>query len=509
MQKIWPLLALSLLWMNCIPSDQVQLTFLHFNDVYEIRDKNGVGGAAMLMTALQEARVQAKNSFTIVSGDFLSPSLVSEFTKGSHMIKLFNAMHVDMVALGNHEFDFGISILRKRMCESKFAWINSNILESNKKPFAGTLPTLIKEVEGLKIGFAGILTPRTGKLSKNVDALNFIAPLKAAREAVAQLKVNGADLVVLITHLNIKDDRMLAKKVKGIDLILGGHDHIPITYYENGVLIQKSGTDGGFLGMVNLNVDFQKSEQANKILRVMPSWCMRSIYQIQPDPTIAKIVSSYSDELNQQLNVTIAKTLGDLDSRHLVVRGKESTMGDLIADALREQYQADVSLINGGSIRGDKLYPAGSNITLKDIYSELPFENTMVVIKLTGEDLWNVLEYGLSALPQLDGRFPQVSGMEVVYDPQAQSNRRIESIQIGNEPLEKNKVYRLATNDYLLEGGDGYEMLKQGEIVIGPQYGELVISSVLEYLKKHPEIDPEAPRLIEKKGESDAHGHQS
>lgn len=488
MQAIIQTIILASLFISSLNAHQIRLTFLHFNDFYEINEIDQIGGAAMLMTALKDARKKSDYSFTIVSGDFLSPSLISEFSKGSHIIKLFNEMKVDMVTLGNHEFDFGLSILKKRMGESSFIWLNSNILDSNKQPFAGTKQTYIKEVDGIKIGFAGLLTPRTSKLSNNVKSLTFISPLKSAKEAISKLKAEGADIIVLVTHLTIQQDLMLAKKAKGINLILGGHDHIPITYFEHGVLIQKSGTNGNYLGIVNLDIEIDSDSAGNKKIRVIPSWCMEPIYQLPPDPEASKAVSLYNKMLDEELNVNIAKTTIELDSKRSIVRGQESSIGDLIADALKEQNQADIALINGGSIRGDRIYPAGTSITLKDIYMELPFDNVGVVINIKGEDLLLALEHGFSAIPRLDGRFPQISGMTVVYNPLRPAYQRIENVKIGNDNLDKNKIYRLATTDFLLDGGDGYEMLKKAQIIVSPQFGQLVINSVMNYLQQHPEI---------------------
>lgn len=479
-----------------LAAKQGKLTFLHFNDIYEINSTAGLGGAASLMTALKQARAESKNSITIVSGDFLSPSIVSEFTKGSHMVALFNAMHVDLATLGNHEFDFGLPVLKERMREASFVWLNNNILDENQKPFEGTTSTLIKEIDGVKVGFAGLLTPRTRELSQNVKSLRFIDPLTAAQNSVKTLKDQGAEVIVLVTHLEMSQDRRIAQNVKGVDLILGGHDHTPMTYYGNNVLIQKSGSDGRFLGIVNLDVRFSKDQNNQQIKRIIPSWCVRSIFELKPDPEIAAKVASYTDKLNKELDVEVAKTAYELDSRYTLVRAKESTMGELLADALKEQTKADAALINGGAVRGDRHYLAGSKLTRKDLHKEFPFNNVVVVIELKGSDLLKALEHGFASLPQPDGRFPQVSGMTIHYDPQAPAHHRVISVLIGKEPLDEGKVYRLATLDFLLSGGDGYDMLKNGEVVLGAEYGPLLINSLLDYLQKNPLIQIRGERLI-------------
>src|SRR5712692_3121803 len=142
-------------------AQNASVTLLHVNDVYEISPVKGQGGLAELMTLLRQERQQHKDTITVVSGDFLSPSILSGITKGAQMIELFGALGVDLVSFGNHEFDFGPEILEKRIAESHFPWLGTNVRDSDDRPFGGAVATVVKTVGDVKIGFLGIVTPES------------------------------------------------------------------------------------------------------------------------------------------------------------------------------------------------------------------------------------------------------------------------------------------------------------------------------------------------------------
>jgi 2',3'-cyclic-nucleotide 2'-phosphodiesterase (5'-nucleotidase family) len=197
------------------------VTFLHLNDVYEISPKQGRGGFAPLMTLLKQERAAAPDAITTLGGDLIGSSMMSGITKGTQMIELMNAIGLDVAVPGNHEFDFGSAVLKQRLAESKFPWLGTNVLGEDGKTFAGLVPVATRKVGELTIGFFGILTPDTSHLSNTGPDVRFAPVLETARAAVKQLRDQGADAVVALTHLTIAGDRELAREVKGIDVILG------------------------------------------------------------------------------------------------------------------------------------------------------------------------------------------------------------------------------------------------------------------------------------------------
>jgi 2',3'-cyclic-nucleotide 2'-phosphodiesterase (5'-nucleotidase family) len=177
---------------------------------------------------------------------------------------------------------------------------------------------------------------------------------------------------------------------------------------------------------------------------------------VTPDPEVAAVVAGYERQLSRELDVPLATTAVELDSRTPTMRTGEATIGNLMADAIRASAHTDAALINGGSIRGEKIYRPGSQITRRDLMAELPFNNRVVVIDVAGAVLRRGIENGLAQWPNTVGRFPQVSGITIEADMKRPPFNRITAIRFAGQPLDDNKIYRLATNDFLAGGNDGY-----------------------------------------------------
>lgn len=470
-------------------AEPAKLRLLHLNDVYQISPAGGHGGLAEVTTLIKAEQDGADLTLLTFGGDLLSPSVMSGLTKGEQMISLFNAMGVDVAVYGNHEFDFGDEVLKQRIGESDFPWLATNVIGPDGKPFGGAQSYWTTEVGKYKIGFFGLLTPETEELSSTGDQVTFTAQLEAASVAVEALQADGADVIIALTHQTIEDDRTLAATVGGIDVILGGHEHVPITFYSGNVLIHKSGTDAQFLGVVDLVID-EVERRGNVSVVTYPQWRMVSTRGVEPDPEIGALVDGYNENLDEELNVEIGQTATDLESVRPSVRTKETTMGNLIADAIRAETGTDVSLANGGGIRGDRMYDAGTTLTRRDILTELPFGNTTVVVELKGSDLLAALENGVSRVEDVQGRFPQVSGMSFVYDPAKEPGSRIEEVKVGGVLLDADKVYSLATNNYVLGGGDGYSTLANGNVIVDGDAGKLMATMVIDYITAAGAVAP-------------------
>lgn len=465
------------------------LTLLTVNDVYEIAPVRGRGGLAELMTLLKAERATAQHHLTTVNGDFLSPSLMSALFKGAQMIDLFNALGVDIVVFGNHEFDFGPEVTRQRIAESTFAWLGTNVLAPDGTPFGGAVATLMRQVGALTVGLFGVLTPETFRLSSPGLGVTFAPVVPAAQAAVETLRQAGADVIIALTHLTIAEDRTLARQVPGISLILGGHDHDPITWYEGTTLIHKSGYDAHYLGRLDVVLEKRLTDQGPQVT-VVPSWRMLANRGITPDAEVAAKIAAYTSRLDHELAQPLGQSRTALDSQRGAVRTGETTMGNLIADALRQALHAEAALLNGGGIRGDRLYAAGVTLTRQDILRELPFGNVGVLLEISGADLLAALEHGVSQVADKAGRFPQVSGLRLVYNPQQPAGSRVIEATINNTPIDPAVSYRLATVDYLFKGGDGYVSLAQGKPLIDPSAGPLLATVVMQYIAARGTVAP-------------------
>jgi 2',3'-cyclic-nucleotide 2'-phosphodiesterase (5'-nucleotidase family) len=276
---------------------------------------------------------------------------------------------------------------------------------------------------------------------------------------------------------------------KAFDVILSGDDHNYATYYDGITAYVETSIDARQLSPVDLMVDV-KEKDGKRVVKWTPAFRFIDTAHVTPDPETQAKVDAYQKGLDDQLNVAIGKTETALDSRRNVVRAEESTMGDLIADAMKAATGADVAIMNGGGIRADRTYDAGATLTRRDILTELPFGNVTVLTEIPGSQLLAALENGVSQVEKGAGRFPQISGMTVVYDPSAEPGKRITEVKIAGAALEQDKLYKVAVNDYILGGGDGYTALGGGKLINDTGAGALVATDVMTYVEKTGTVKP-------------------
>lgn len=470
----------------------IRLTLLHVNDVYEYAPREGWGGLAELATLVDAERARNVNSLFTFGGDLLSPSLASNVTKGQHMLEFANALGFDAAVLGNHEFDFGTANLSKRLKDSRFPWLVAN-MSHHGESLAALRPHIIKEVGGIKIGLFGILTTKTAHLSAHGD-ITLTPELPAAQSAADDLRREGADIVIALTHLGLAQDLELARNVKGVDVILGGHDHDPVGTVENGVLVLKAGADAHWLAVVDLSID--RNAESKAVTIAPPEWRFVSTAGIPPSPRLAPLVRAQDDLFGATLDHPLGHLGSPMDSRTTLVRTEETAIGNLIADALRSRLSTDIAFINGGGIRANRRYAAGMALTLRHLLTEMPFGNVIMAEEVSGAQLLEILEHGLSGIEDKAGRFPQVSGMTLTYDPKAPPGSRVLAVSIGGRPMDSTATYRLATTNYLAKGGDGYAPLKQAKVIIDAEGGPLLANVVADFVASAVTVSPKVEGRI-------------
>jgi len=470
------------------PSSRV--VFLHFNDFYDIEGRYGKGGLLSLSRMIAHQKQHYPQAMITFGGDLLSPSLYSSVSKGEHMIEALALLKVDIAVPGNHEFDFGLDNANRQFQKSKFPWVISNLNSTDQATqnslVKSTVQTYVREVNGLKIGFLGLITRELTFLTGMQAEVNVTPFIDTAREMVALLKKQQVDLIVALTHLTLEEDKQLVHQVQDINLVLGGHDHYPVDLLLNNTLILKAGNNGEFLGVIKVDVDKSGIKPP-----VIVSWQQLStslshslsMEGDQPEnKQVADYLENYQQELNKEKKKNLAVTLVPLDARTVIVRSRESGFANLVTDALRQHYKTDLALINGGAIRSDKIYPAGISLSNKDILSALPFANRAVVVKLSGKQLLEILEHGVSEVEHYSGRFPQISGLHYDFSPAMNPGQRISNVIIADGPLILDKNYTMATLDFLFQGGDGYEQFNQTEAIVRLELGELLSNIVADYL---------------------------
>lgn len=465
-----------------VAAETVRLTFLHVNDVYQHAPRDGRGGLAELGTLVERERAAARGPvFFTLGGDLISPSLASSVTQGAHMIELFNALGLDAAVLGNHEFDFGPDVAAARIAQSRFPWLGANVLGADGRPFGGAVATLMREAAGLRVGFVGVLTPDTAHLAR-ADGITFTPPAAALRAAIAALQGAGADVIVALTHLDLDDDRRLARDMPGLALVLGGHDHDAVAMLEGGALVVKAGQDAQWLAAVEMEVARPAPGQRARIVSL--GWRFVPNVGVPPSPAIAPIVARVEAELDRMLGAPLATLSAPLDSRSSLLRTREAAIGNLVADALRAHFSADAALVNGGGMRGNREYPVGYAFSRRDLLTEMPFGNTVLLVEMTGAELLAVLEHGVSGVEESSGRFPQLSGIALRYDAAAPVGQRVLGADVGGQPIDPARRYRLATTDYLHGGGDGYAMLRRARVLVDASGGPLLVNVVAEAIQR-------------------------
>jgi len=465
------------------PRASTPITFLQINDVYSTVPIDGLGGLARVATIKQQIAAAGKTPVLVIAGDFLSPSVASSVFKGEQMMAALNAAGLDFATLGNHEFDFGSDLLIQRMAEAKWQWIVSNVVDTNTgKPIGNAAPYVVKTYGSLKVGIIGLCLTSEEITPDNLQHLRLIDPMEAAATYIPQLRSAGANIIVAITHLSFAEDRALAQRFPDIDLIIGGHEHFPITATENRTLISKAGSDAKFVARLDLNRrDDGVTERFFELIPVTAS--------IPDDPKTAAVVNEFEARLGTALDVVVGTSRIGLDADSVRMRAGETNLGDFVADAIRAEVGADVTILNSGSIRGDRIYPAGP-ITRRTIVAIQPFGSVVCKVAVPGRVILAALNSGVAKLPASEGRFPQVSGLTMRVEQAAAAGDRVRDVRVGGQPLDLDKTYTVAMSDYQLKGGDGYDMFTSQRVIVGPEAGPLITTALEHYVAAAGEVNP-------------------
>lgn len=471
--------ALSTIMMSGAYAQTVNITILGVGDIYSFDDDHGRGGVARLNAVALAERANNPNTLYVFDGDMLSPSILSGFDQGQNMIDLTNQVPFDIAVPGNHEFDFGVDNFIEKMAVSAYPWAAVNITNADGSAVVGLGGTIMKEFEGVKVALVPVAQDTTPEVSSSEDLLfgntveSGIAAADAARDA-------GADIVVGVVQTDTSNDRLLIRS-GAFDVIMSGDDHSYGTSYDGVTAYVETSIDGYFLSPVDIAVTIGE-RNGNRTISWVPNFRFVDTINVTPDPDTQAMVDGFKNQLDESLNIEIGTTDGPLDSRRNVVRTMESATGNLVADAMRWATGADVAMANGGGIRADREYEAGAMLTRRDILTELPFGNVTVMSEITGQQILDAMENGVSQVENGAGRFPQLSGMTMVYDPTAPAGSRVVQLMIGENEVDVNATYKFATNDYALGGGDGYTMLGGGRVLINTGNGNLMANDVIDYI---------------------------
>ena len=475
-------------------AEPATLTIVHVNDLDRLDGSGDRGGVARLAAVVDEVRAASAGRVLVThGGDAISPSLLSSFDRGAHMIELFNRVGFDAMALGNHEFDFTPAVTVRRIAEARFPILSNNAIEPDGALIDGVTERLLLDVGRYRVGVFGLTTATTAVKSSPAP-VTFRPVVEVAAEQAEKLREAGADLVVALAHTDRAEDRALMRQ-GAVDLLLSGDDHdVKIEVGADTVFVE-SGEQAEFVTVIEVAMDTVEGRRGPRFAWE-PSFRVVNTASVAPDPEIQAAVDGYLARLSEELDVEIGSAAVELDTRRSVVRSRETGFANLMADAMRAATGADAALTNGGGIRADKVYPAGAVLTRRDVLSELPFGNKTVLLEVTGADLRAALEVGVSGVAEGFGGFPHVSGMAYRFDASKPAGRRIVSVTVGGEALDPARTYRLATNDFLGRGGDGYATFAGAPRIVDANAGALMTAQVIEAIAAAGEIAPRAEGRI-------------
>ncbi|KXT15712.1 hypothetical protein AC579_124 [Pseudocercospora musae] len=457
-------------------SQPPDLRFLHYNDVYHVEpgSRDPVGGIARFQTVCNSYRSSNAHRYngqpellTFFSGDAFNPSLESSVTKGKHMLAPLNNIGTDVACLGNHDLDFGVEQFQSLAKKCNFPWLCANVLDpalGEEVPLANCKRTVVLTASnGIKIGVIGVVEREwLDTINTLPPNLKYVSATAVVKELAGKLREEASvEMVVVVSHQREPNDAKLARNLEPgvVDLVLGGHDH----YYKHsvddgsGVHVLRSGSDFKQLSYIEARRKLDGKGWDFDITR------RDVISSIPQDQAAVEMVEEMTANLRAKLDKAMGYTCAPLDARFTTVRTQESNLGNFTCDLMRFHYDADCAIMASGTIRGDQVYPPGV-LRVKDMMNCFPFEDPCVVIALKGRQIVEALENGVKTYPALEGRFPQVSGIEFAFAASKEPGQRCSDIKIGGRPVDMDKEYTLATRDYMVRGKDGFtSLMLEGE----------------------------------------------
>ncbi len=460
---------------------RTRATLLLTSDIYKMNEDEGRGGYPRLGAIIKAERAANPNLVAVHAGDALSPCLLCGFDQGRHVIDLTNRLGLDIFVPGNHEYDFGRATYLARMADAKFAILAANLRGPDDKPLPGHADTRIITFGEIKIGFIGA-TEEESHSRSNPQDLKIARTVPTVMARARELREAGADIVVAILHATRNLDFALYDN-HVVDVVLSGHDHDLRMMYDGRSVLAEAGQDAESVIAIDLTFDTRTTDGKRQV-SWRPQFRMLDSAAFTPDPEVLAAVKAFEAELSRELDVPVATLAAPLDSRNAAVRTGEAAIANLVTDAARAATGADIAVLNGGGIRGGRLYQAGHQLTRRDVITELPFGNLTIVFALKGADIRQMAEIGVSKAPAAAGSFLHYSGMTVEADLAKPAGARVTAIRVGAEPLSDTRLYRVAASDFFRRGGDGYVMFKTAPLATRLEDATLLANDVMVHARK-------------------------
>ena len=491
----------------------LDFTVLHTNDNHGKfwRNNKGELGMAARKTLIDGIRkeVEAKGGQVLLlsAGDINTGVPESDIQEAKPDFIGMNMIGYDAMTLGNHEFDNPLPVLLKQEKWANFPFIAANIYYADTKKLVFK-PWLEKDLEGVRVGILGLTTEDTESIASkdNVKNLDFVNAIDTARAWVPVLKEDdNIDIVIALTHMghyanarhgdNAPGDVSLAREVDGIDIIVGGHTQNKLARpdVKNSTYIFQAKDWGKYVGRADFKYyyidDYDGNGNREGVLklinyRLLPVNLKKSVLvngkeqwvtiepEIPEDKAVLNALEPYQDKAGKLLQKPVGELDKTLSGARSLVRGGPAALGNLIARAQMEKVHADLGLVNGGGIRAD--LPAGT-LTEKDILTVQPFGNMLCYVEMTGRQLRSYIE---DVADMKGGGLAHFANVKLTMEGDVMTR-----LLIGGKPIQKDKKYRMAINEYSASGGNNWPDISENPTFVNTGYTDAVV--LTDYIKKH------------------------
>jgi 2',3'-cyclic-nucleotide 2'-phosphodiesterase (5'-nucleotidase family) len=474
-----------------------KFTILHTNDMHghaeSFMKKNGeesseVGGIANIASLIESEKAKnPKSTIILDAGDISSGTPLSDQFSAMPMLESMNEIGYDAMTVGNHEFDKGRESLENLVKNADFPILGANISSVNGGNKLDTKPYVIRNINGIRVGILGLTTLDAAKYmsAKDKETIKIADPIRTAKSEIGRMKKEGAEFIVVLSHLGDKEDRRLAKAAKGINVIVGGHSHTEMRSYQkvDNTYIVQAGSDGQNLG--RLDMILLKDKHGVEINNLKASLIRVKGEKVKPDPVVSGIVDKYKEKLGPILNRVIGTTAVDLKQDDYHTIKENSNIANFVTDAIRQKTGADISVLAYSTIRAG--IPKGE-IKVEDIYKVIPWDDPLNTVKIQGKNLKSMMERGFKN-DMLE--FCQ-SGLKIRYDVNRPPGDRItELTEAGGKPIDPEKTYSVVTRSFLIDSPFASEAFvsAQDRKVVKEEFQNLLISHIETAGKLYARLD--------------------
>lgn len=465
-----------------------KFTILHTNDIHgdflaEVQGKEGklIGGLALLSGYINKVRSEEKNVLYLIAGDMVQGSLIDAEYKGISTMEIMNYLAPDVVALGNHEFDYGLPHLLFLEKMANFPIVNANlyIKKYNKRLMN---PYLIVKKDGFDILFTGIITEKIMDTLKQDELIGSFISLEEAGKEVGKIcnayKNDDIDLTILLTHIGFESDIELAKLLKpewGVDMIIGGHSHTVLDKPKkvNNILIAQAGVGSDQIGRFDMTVDDDTNSIIDYQWRLIPI----DEHIAEADKKLEEYINSFKDEVDRKYNVILTKFAKELTHP---ARELETSLGNLIADAFADSSEADIVLVGSGSVRVKKLGPV---VTLKEFLACFPYDDSITRYLISGEKIKRIFSHIMRRENRNgEGECYQVnSKIKAVFDDK---KARLSDLSVDGKKVDDKKLYTICLQGFHFKNSQSYLNITNDELLESGS-SKVVTTSAQEVLEEY------------------------